>query len=218
MIKKKQKKWTISLQSLLCLVFLSFSIVATFVASYFKFRPLNYSFFIEFDNLHGISRGTPIRMRGIDIGSIQSTKLKLDCVLALAKINSSKIFIPRDSIIETNQTGLLNEPVIDIIPFGIPSISSHINHNPLSNSCDSSSIICDQMYITGDRGLNYDDLVRSTTRISQRFDDPRFFNLFYVFLQNGIEVTDTFLELIASLLDVTSISYIYLQKFLSNNL
>lgn len=72
------------------------------------------------------------------------------------------------------------------------------------------------MYVTGDRGLNYDDLVRSTTRISQRFDDPRFFNLFYVFLQNSIELTDVILELVMSALDVTSVGYIYLEKFLSN--
>nr|YP_007878310.1 conserved hypothetical plastid protein [Calliarthron tuberculosum]AGA63921.1 conserved hypothetical plastid protein [Calliarthron tuberculosum] len=194
-----------------------FSIIATFVASYFKWRPLNYSFFIEFDNLHGISKGTPIRMRGIEIGSIQNTKLKLDCVLALAKINSNTIVIPRDSIIETNQTGLLNEPVIDIIPLRILDFDNKMQHNALSKNCNSSYIMCNQMYMKGDRGLNYDDLVRSTTRISQRFDDPRFFNLFYVFLQNGIELTDNFLELLTGLLDITSVSYIYLQKFLSSN-
>lgn len=71
------------------------------------------------------------------------------------------------------------------------------------------------MYVTGDRGLNYDDLVRSTTRISQRFDDPRFFNLFYVFLQNGIEITDVIIELITEILGITSTGYLYLQKFLS---
>nr|YP_010728832.1 hypothetical protein P6G75_pgp069 [Lithothamnion corallioides]WEA77116.1 hypothetical protein [Lithothamnion corallioides] len=177
-----------------------------------------YSFFIEFNNAHGIDKGTPVRMRGVNIGSIQNLRIQPNCVLTLAKINSSNIFIPRDSIIETNQTGLLNEAVIDIIPLASLKFPNEASLSPFSSDCENSNIVCNNMYLVGDRGLNYDDLVRSTTRISQRFDDPRFFNLFYVFLQNGIELTDIILELMVGILDVTSIGYIYLQKFLSNSL
>ncbi len=134
-----------------------------------------YSFFIEFNNANGIDKGTPIRMRGVNIGSIQSLRIQPNCVLTLAKINSSNIFIPKDSIIETNQTGLLNEAVIDIIPLVSLKFLNDSIPSPFSSNCENSNIICNKMYFTGDRGLNYDDLVRSTTRISQRFDDPRFF-------------------------------------------
>nr|YP_010471165.1 hypothetical protein N4M48_pgp027 [Synarthrophyton patena]UVF62994.1 hypothetical protein [Synarthrophyton patena] len=176
-----------------------------------------YSFFIEFDNANGIEKGTSIRMRGLQIGSIQSIVIKPHCILTLAKINSSNVLIPKDSIIETSQTGLLNDAVIDIIPLSSLQLFDSSTISPFSNNCENSKILCNKMYLQGDRGLNYDDLVRSTTRISQRFDDPRFFNLFYVFLQNGIETTDIFLELITEILDLTSIGYIYLQKFLLNS-
>lgn len=177
-----------------------------------------YSFFIEFNNANGIDRGTSIRMRGVSIGSVQSLKIQPNCVLTLAKINSTNIFIPKDSIIETSQTGLLNDAIIDIIPLSSLSLVSKSNLNPFSRDCGNSNIICHKMYLVGDRGLNYDDLVRSTTRISQRFDDPRFFNLFYVFLQNGIELTDIILEFVIGISDLTSIGYVYLQKFFSSNL
>ena len=181
-------------------------------------RNSSYSFFIEFNNANGIDKGTSIRMRGVNIGFIQSLRIKPNSVLTLAKINSRNIFIPRDSIIETSQTGLLNEAVIDIIPLASLPFISQSSPNPFSSDCNNSNIVCNKMYLVGDRGLNYDDLVRSTTRISQRFDDPRFFNLFYVFLQNGIELTDTVLELVIEIKDFTSIGYVYLQKFFSNSL
>nr|QCI06872.1 hypothetical protein [Halydictyon mirabile] len=51
----------------------------------------------------------------------------------------------------------------------------------------------------GHRGLNYDDLIRSATRISQRFDDPRVFSLFYLFLQNNIDISDQIILIIKNL-------------------
>ena len=198
--------------------FIFFGVIVLFFF-YLQSRIRSYSFFIEFDNSNGIVQGTTVRMRGVNIGSVQNTKLKLDCVIALVKINSNKILIPVNSIIETTQTGLLNEPIIDIIPLKSLQIKEHtICFNPISKNCDNSYIICHYSYVRGNRGLNYDDLVRSTTRISQRFDDPRFFNLFYVFLQNGIELTDSLLEFFSILLDFVSLSHISFLHFLANHM
>ena len=154
----------------------------------FKLEEMKYSFFIEFDNANGIGIGTPIKMRGIQVGSIKNMQLKQNCVLVLAEIYSHNIIITKNSIIETTQAGLLNDPVIDIIPLNV--FVDHLNVSPVSFSCDSSRIVCNNSYVLGDRGLNYDDLVRSTTRISQRFDDPGLFYLFYLFLKSSIEVAE----------------------------
>lgn len=174
----------------------------------------SYVFFIEFNNVHGIHKGTPIRFRGLTIGSIKSWKIQLNSVLTLAEIYSSKVCIPKNSIIETNQTGLLNETVIDIVPLEKIMDNKSIIKSPLSKLCYSYDIICDSMCLEGDRGLNYDDLIRSTTRISQRFDDPRFFSIFYTFLRNAIELSDNILELTMDISDVISIFYLYIQRFL----
>lgn len=171
-------------------------------------------FFIEFNNVYGMHKGTPIRFRGLTIGSVKNLKIQLNSVLTLAEIYSSKVCIPKNSIIETNQTGLLNETVIDIIPLEKVMNNKGIVKSPLSKLCYSYDIICDSMYLEGDRGLNYDDLIRSTTRISQRFDDPRFFNTFYVFLHNAIELSDNILELTMNVSDVISVLYFYIQKLL----
>ena len=167
-----------------------------------KFLNKSYSIFIEFDNAHGIRPGTVLRLRGLSIGRIISIKLHVNTVVVLAKINSSLNPIPRNVLIETNQTGLLNEAVIDIFPLENIEILNKQFIDPLSAKCLNSKIICNLSHLKGNRGLNYDDLVRATTRISQRFDDPRFFNLFYIFLHNGIELSDNIVYLSLQLLDL----------------
>ena len=167
-----------------------------------KFLNKSYSIFIEFDNAHGIRPGTVLRLRGLSIGGIISIKLHVNTVVVLAKINSSLNPIPRNVLIETNQTGLLNEAVIDIFPLENIEILNKQFIDPLSSKCLNSKIICNLSHLKGNRGLNYDDLVRATTRISQRFDDPRFFNLFYIFLHNGIELSDNIVYLSLQLLDL----------------
>lgn len=186
MSKKREK----SLSLLAKQIFFLLTLFILLLISLSKKTNEKYSFFIEFNNANGIMIGTPIKMRGISIGFINKIQLKVNSVLVSATINSDKILIPKSSFIETSQTGLLNESVIDIIPIEI--IKSNICSGPLSVMCDSSSIICNNMYVSGERGLNYDDLVRATTRISQRFDDPRFFYMFCSFLEQSIQLIDSF--------------------------
>nr|YP_009243904.1 hypothetical protein Sdur_094 [Sporolithon durum]AMK96146.1 hypothetical protein Sdur_094 [Sporolithon durum] len=194
------------------IIILAFPVLVSVMNSFLR-NSKHYSFFIEFNSAYGISKGTPVRLRGINIGHIQNIKIQVNSVLTLAKINSSSIYIPKNSIIETNQTGLLNETIIDIIPLDPIYKIQELNLDPLSRTCNNYNIICNSMYMEGDRGLNYDDLIRATTRISQRFDDPSFFNLLYIFLQNSIEISDNALEVTMSLSELISLAYICLQKF-----
>lgn len=218
MLKNKKKIYISQLNNLkrLAMLFCSVIFIKLFSLIYTGYS--SYTFFIEFNDANSLKIGTPIRFRGINIGSVQSIKLKHDCVLVLAKVNSSKIIISRNSIIETTQTGLLNESIIDIITLDNSNSINNLYNNPLSKICDTSSIICNSAYLKGNRGLNYDDLIRSTTRISQRFDDPRFFNLFYVFLHNGIELTDTLLELFISILELLLVNHQYIEDFILDDL
>lgn len=212
MLKNQNKNDVLNSWHVRKLLIFIFSLFLLQFLYFLRLKNSKYSFFIEFNHANGITLGTPIRMRGINIGHIQNMRLKIDCILVIAKINSNKIIISKDSIIETTQTGLLNESVIDIIP--VKRFDKYLNHSPSSSSCDSSIIICNNAYMLGDRGLNYDDLVRSTTRISQRFDDPRFFYLSYLFLQNSIELTDSLLVILDDLCNIFDLYNISIGKFL----
>nr|YP_009313047.1 Hypothetical protein ycf22 [Dermonema virens]SCW21301.1 Hypothetical protein ycf22 [Dermonema virens] len=170
------------------------------------FAKTGYSIFVEFDSAYGIKPGTPVRLRGLNIGSVVDISSELNSVLAIININSDKLIIPKNSLIESNQTGLLNDASLDILPLEDVQCDSNVGLNPTANTCSDAKIICHLSYMQGDRGLNYDDLIRATTRISQRFDDPRFFNLFYMFLHNGVELTDQFVSIIADLSELLAYS------------
>nr|YP_009296238.1 hypothetical protein Sebd_086 [Sebdenia flabellata]AOM65173.1 hypothetical protein Sebd_086 [Sebdenia flabellata] len=155
-------------------------------------------------------------MRGINVGYIKNMKMDVNSVLVLVYIKSSNIFIPKNSIIETSQTGLLSDSVIDIIPLEKVIIEDTRNLNLFSEECHKSKFICHSNYLYGQRGLNYDDLVRAATRISQRFDDPRFFNAFYVFLQNSLIVSDDCNNITTDIANITSLFYYTLRNLLLN--
>nr|YP_010873131.1 hypothetical protein ycf22 [Nemalion vermiculare]WGV34379.1 hypothetical protein ycf22 [Nemalion vermiculare] len=185
------------LKILVVLLAVLFTLLSWFVVNN-QFVHRSYSVFIEFDDANGIKPGTLLRLRGLNIGSVIDVISETNSVIAIANIDSSMQIIPRNSLVETNQTGLLSDSIIDLIPLETIRLDSHRDLNPLSNRCSADYILCHLSYLQGDRGLNYDDLVRATTRISQRFDDPRFFNLFYIFLQNGIELTDNMIDILAN--------------------
>lgn len=139
--------------------------------------------------------------------------MKVNSLVILVFIKSTNILIPKFSIIETNQTGLFNDTSVDIIPL---KKLKYNKINVFSKTCLKSNFLCHNHYLKGNRGLNYDDLVRATTRISQRFDDPRFFNLIYLFIKNGIDLSD---ELLFSIHNIAEFVYLlteFTENFFSN--
>nr|YP_009313253.1 Hypothetical protein ycf22 [Dichotomaria marginata]SCW21507.1 Hypothetical protein ycf22 [Dichotomaria marginata] len=208
-MKIKSSKFTTELITIIFLFFIIIFTCCSWLILNTKLAAQTYSIFIELDHSSGIQKGTPLRYRGLNIGTVKEIVNGINSVLALVTINSTKNLIPSNSLIETNQTGLLNEAVIDVIPLETIYIKPNNSFNPLSVECSSKHIICHLSYIQGDRGLNYDDLVRAATRISQRFDDPRFFNLFYIFLQNSVELTDNIIDFFV---DVTDVLLFYVSK------
>ena len=151
-------------------------------------------------------------MRGVNIGYIQSLKINLNSVLVTAYINSTNILIPKKSVIETNQTSLFNNTTIDITPLTIENKVGSQLVNVLDKKCYSSAFLCNYQYVIGHRGLNYDDLIRATTRIVQRFDDPRLFSFFYFFLYNSLETFDEFPAIISSTSDILDMFYYILKS------
>ena len=179
---------------------LIFTFLFFIILSIFKYKKsIGYSLFVEFDNTYGIKQGTSVNFRGVQVGYIKNIYMKCNSVILLVHIKSNKFFIPKSSLIEINQTGLFNDTVVDIVPLkGIPGSSYLINRDMpdvFSEKCLTSHFLCNYHYLKGNRGLNYDDLVRATTRISQRFDDPRFFSIVYLFLQNSLEVSDDIIHI-----------------------
>nr|YP_009396358.1 hypothetical protein [Polysiphonia scopulorum]ARW65544.1 hypothetical protein [Polysiphonia scopulorum] len=157
-----------------------------------------YELFVEFNDAHLIKEGTSINLRGVRIGSVSRVNIHINKIVVLIFIKSSKILIPKNSLLETHQIGLFNDVVINITPLEhIQSEKTLFNKTAFDKSL-SSVFILPNSYIKGYKGINYDDLIRATTRISQRFDDPRFFSLIYLLLRNMIYISDEFSSILSS--------------------
>nr|YP_009395541.1 hypothetical protein [Vertebrata isogona]ARW64543.1 hypothetical protein [Vertebrata isogona] len=171
-------------------IFIFLFFIILFILSFNSVKKKGYFLFIEFNDAYGLKEGTSVNYKGVKIGTIHRINLHINKVVVLLKINSSKILIPRNVIFEANQMGLFNDIVISI---NKSNFLFSISHSDYSEVLD---VITPNSYIKGYKGISYDDLIRSTTRISQRFDDPRFFSLFYLLLKNSIYISDEIIFLI----------------------
>ncbi|XVF84356.1 hypothetical protein PTKIN_Ptkin17bG0030400 [Pterospermum kingtungense] len=132
-----------------------------------KFR--KYLAVFEFAQASGICTGTPVRIRGVTVGNVVRVNPSLKSIEAVVEVEDDKIIIPRNSLIEVNQSGLLMETLIDITPRNpIPSPSV----GPLDADCHKEGlIVCDRQKIKGQQGVSLDALVGIVTRLAREMEE-----------------------------------------------
>lgn len=132
-----------------------------------RFR--TYQTVFEFSQACGICIGTPVRIRGVTVGNVICVNSSLKCIEAVAEVEDEKIIIPRNSLVEVNQSGLLMETLIDITPrdpLPTPSVG------PLDTDCiEERLIVCDKERIRGQQGVSLDELVGIFTRLGREADE-----------------------------------------------
>jgi ABC-type transporter Mla subunit MlaD len=80
-----------------------------------------------------------------------------------SQVDDDKIIIPRNSVVEVNQSGLLMETLIDITPKD-PLLAPSVG--PLDPDCyKEGSILCDRQRMKGQQGVSLDALVGIFTRL-----------------------------------------------------
>ncbi|GAB2277367.1 Protein TRIGALACTOSYLDIACYLGLYCEROL 2, chloroplastic [Dionaea muscipula] len=132
-----------------------------------KFR--KYLAVFEFTQACGICTGTPVRIRGVNVGNVIRVNPSLKSIEAVVEVDDDKIIIPRNSLVEVNQSGLLMETMIDITPQDpIPSPSV----GPLDPDCFKEGlIVCDKEKIKGKQGVSLDALVGIFTRLGREVEE-----------------------------------------------
>ncbi|XP_057462331.1 protein TRIGALACTOSYLDIACYLGLYCEROL 2, chloroplastic-like isoform X2 [Actinidia eriantha] len=132
-----------------------------------KFR--KYLAVFEFAQACGICTGTPVRIRGVTVGNVIQVNPSLKSIEAVVEVEDDKIIIPRNSLVEVNQSGLLMETLIDITPrdpIPTPSVG------PLDPECVKEGVIvCDRQKIKGYQGVSLDALVGIFTRLGREVEE-----------------------------------------------
>jgi phospholipid/cholesterol/gamma-HCH transport system substrate-binding protein len=138
-------------------------------------NPANRSFTViaEFEAINGVQVGSPVRYRGVSVGRISSIAPGANGVEVKLEIAPADLVIPRDSELSVNQTGLLGETVLDIVPRKEIAVSA-VPGRPLDRDCDRDLILCENSRIKGALGISTDELIRATIRFADVYSSPQF--------------------------------------------
>ncbi len=133
-----------------------------------------YKAIIEFANAGGMQKGTPVRYRGVKVGNISQIKPGANTIDVEIEIVQRDLIIPRDVVIEANQSGLISESIIDITPKTTlpPGVAIA---KPLEKNCNSNLIVCNGSRLKGQVGISVDELIRSSTELAGVYNDPKFY-------------------------------------------
>jgi phospholipid/cholesterol/gamma-HCH transport system substrate-binding protein len=136
----------------------------------------NYQFFITFKNAEGMQIGTPVRYRGVTVGRIVGIDPKPNGVDVLVEINQRDLVIPRNVRVESQQSGLIGENSVNIIP--ITEVTADLrNVEPFDPNCNQKQlIICNNSRLQGETGATIDQLINASVKFANLYSDPQFFN------------------------------------------
>jgi phospholipid/cholesterol/gamma-HCH transport system substrate-binding protein len=134
----------------------------------------SYRAIVQFADVGGMRTGAPVRYRGVTVGKIRAIMPGANVIDVEIEITPASLLIPRNSVIEANQAGLIGETSVDITPNA--QLSATLDVNPLSPGCKGSPIICDGDRLPGITGVNFNELISATVRLSNLVADPEFFN------------------------------------------
>lgn len=135
----------------------------------------SYKVIIEFANAGGMQKGTVVRYRGVKVGSISKIRPGLNNVEVEVDISQPELKIPRDVLVETNQSGLISESIIDITPKATLIQATDVA-KPTEKNCNPQIILCNGSRLKGQVGISVDELIRSSTALSVAYSNPKFYN------------------------------------------
>jgi phospholipid/cholesterol/gamma-HCH transport system substrate-binding protein len=158
----------------------------------------NYKIFVDFTNAGGMQKGALVRFRGVKVGRIAAIRPGTNNVEVELEITQRDLAIPRDVKVEANQSGFIAESVIDITPLSrVPE--GAIAGKPLDKDCDNKQIVCNNSRIEGKIGVSVDEVLRSTTALSNRYGSEEFYQNLNRTLEQGAVAAANVAELSKSL-------------------
>lgn len=133
----------------------------------FNFGGKAYTLQVELVDALGLSVGSPVKFRGVKVGHITKMRPQPQKVIVDVEITSSKVLIPRQTKVETSQSGFVGQAALEFRPVEFElSEASLEDLSPFEPDCDPRMIVCQGDRLIGDSGNNLEELIRATMQIA----------------------------------------------------
>jgi phospholipid/cholesterol/gamma-HCH transport system substrate-binding protein len=161
-----------------------------------------YKVIVEFANAGGMQKGATVRYRGVKVGTISQVRPGPNAIDVEIEIAKTDLILPRNVVVEANQSGLISESIIDITPKAtLPT--GVVIAKPLDKNCDPSLIICNGSRLKGQVGISVDELIRSSTELAAVYNNPKFYTNVNRVLETTTSAASSFTELSQDLQGLT---------------
>ncbi|MBD2729884.1 MCE family protein [Nostoc sp. FACHB-892] len=161
-----------------------------------------YKVIVEFANAGGMQKGATVRYRGVKVGTISQVRPGPNAIDVEIEIANTDLILPRNVVVEANQSGLISESIIDITPKAtLPA--GVVIAKPLDRNCDPSLIICNGSRLKGQVGISVDELIRSSTQLAAVYTEPKFYRNVSRVLETTTSAASSFTELSQDLQGLT---------------
>ncbi|MDZ7995224.1 MAG: MlaD family protein [Nostoc sp. EfeVER01] len=171
----------------------------------------SYKIIVEFANAGGMQKGAAVRYRGVKVGTISHVRPGANAIDVEIEIAQTDLIIPRNVVVEANQSGLISESIIDITPR--TTLPAGVVAKPLDKSCDTSLIVCNGSRLKGQVGISVDALIRSSTELAGAYNDPKFYRNVNRVLETTTGAASSFSELSQDLQGLTKSLQLQLNTF-----
>ncbi|MEH2011407.1 MlaD family protein [Nostoc sp.] len=162
----------------------------------------SYKAIVEFANAGGMQKGATVRYRGVKVGTIWQILPKANAIDVEIEIAQADLIMPRNVVVEANQSGLISESIIDITPKATLPVGV-VLAKPLDKNCDNSLIVCNGSRLKGQVGISVDDLIRSSTDLAAAYNNPKFYRNVNRVLETTTGAASSFTELSQDLQGLT---------------
>jgi len=160
-----------------------------------------YHITVSFPHATNLQVGSFVRFRGVEVGKVKRIRAGTNGIEVEALIASESLRIPRQSLIQIQQEGLIGTSFLDILPQA--PLTTQDLAKPKSSDCDPSQIFCNGARLDGEPGATLDKLLRVSIQVAEQLQDPGLFEDIKAIAKNSSQATAEFGELTRQVLVLT---------------